>query len=76
MKYFIRIGNNKQYVTATTFWPVFLGMLSLIIAIGAGWVMNIVDLLTKDYAAITVEVVVRVVGIFLVPLGAILGWFL
>lgn len=42
-----------------------------------GWVMNIVKLIgfTGTIAAFGVIEILRVVGIFIAPLGAVLGWF-
>lgn len=48
---------------------------ALVLAIGIGYVMNIVALCHSG-AAITTEFVLRVVGLFVPPLGAILGYFL
>lgn len=48
-------------------------MLAVMVAAIAGWVMNIFKLMDAD--GITVETIVRVIGIFLAPLGGIVGWF-
>jgi len=40
-----------------------------------GWVMNIFDLVGTQLDVITIELVLRIVGIFVVPLGAIMGLF-
>jgi hypothetical protein len=40
----------------------------------AGYVMNVVDLIREINGPIGALVVVRVIGLFLFPLGAILGW--
>jgi len=40
-----------------------------------GWVHNIIMLTTANFHPVGAEVVLRVVGIFLGPLGAILGLF-
>ena len=39
-----------------------------------GWVMNIVAIANSDFAAISGILVLRVVGIFLPPLGAVMGY--
>lgn len=50
---------------------VFLG---LIIAALSGWVMNIITIAHSNFGDLTGLLVLRVVGIFVAPLGAILGW--
>ncbi len=45
----------------------------LILAIG-GWVANIVKLIGMDFGAITGLLIVRAVGIFIAPLGAVMGY--
>jgi hypothetical protein len=49
--------------------------LMLVLSVGIGWVLNIVDLFSMSFSTLTGEVVLRVVGVFIPPLGAILGWF-
>ena len=43
-----------------------------------GWIMNIVEIFHSQIWPISGEILVRVVGIFIAPLGSILGllWFL
>ena len=53
----------------------FIAWLSLIAAAGYGWVMNIVTLFGADFSIITGVLVLRVIGVFMAPLGAILGYF-
>lgn len=48
--------------------------LSAIIVLVIGWVMNIVKLVSCDFIVST-EGVLRVVGIFVAPMGGILGYF-
>ena len=45
------------------------------IAVVVGWVMNIIDLIGMNNVLSTGEGIVRVVGIFLPPLGAFMGFF-
>lgn len=42
-----------------------------------GWVMNIVKLIgfTGTVAMMGIFEILRIVGIFVAPLGAVLGWF-
>ena len=48
--------------------------LSAIVALVLGWVFNIVQLVTLSSGAINALFVIKVVGIFVAPLGAVLGW--
>lgn len=50
-------------------------VLALVLALGAGWVMNIVKLFGADFDPITGEVVLRAIGVVFAPLGAVIGWF-
>lgn len=54
---------------------VFIVWLSIILAGVIGWVLNIVKLIGMGADPITGLFVARVVGIFLAPLGSILGLF-
>jgi len=52
----------------------------LVIAVGVlagivGWVMNIFDIVAAVSDPITAMFIIRCVGIFVAPLGAILGYF-
>lgn len=40
----------------------------------AGWVMNIVALTQSSFEPITGMLVARIIGVFLAPLGAVLGY--
>jgi hypothetical protein len=41
---------------------------------GYGWVMNIVTLCNSEFEPITGMLVARIVGIFIAPLGIVLGY--
>jgi hypothetical protein len=48
------------------------------IAAGIGWVMNIIKLASvamNHFTGNEGEVILRAVGVFFAPLGAIVGWF-
>ena len=45
-----------------------------VLALG-GWVANIVKLVGMDFGAITGLLIVRAIGIFIAPLGAVMGFF-
>ena len=46
-----------------------------IMALVAGWFINIYQLVDSVDSPVTVETVVRVAGIFLAPLGSFMGLF-
>jgi len=46
--------------------------LVLVILGGIGWICNIIEIAHADL--VTGLVILRVVGIFMFPLGAVLGW--
>lgn len=49
----------------------------IIIALGIGWVMNIVKLVGfagGTFAGNEIEIILRAVGIFAAPLGGVAGW--
>jgi hypothetical protein len=48
--------------------------LAFIVAIIGGWVMNLVEIVNYDFASITGMIILRIAGIFIAPLGAVLGW--
>ena len=43
--------------------------------IGVGWAINIVELSKMSFDPLTGLAVLRVIGVFLPPLGAVLGYF-
>lgn len=49
--------------------------LGLVIAIIYGWVANIVTIAQSDLSTITGMLILRVAGIFVAPLGVVLGYF-
>jgi hypothetical protein len=54
---------------------ILLLQLALIIGFGYGWVANLIKVIGADFGMITGMIVCRVIGIFLAPLGGILGYF-
>ena len=48
--------------------------IGLVIASLTGWIWNIVKLSDLGLDPLTGEVVIRVVGIFVAPLGAVMGY--
>jgi|APGre2960657468_1045069.scaffolds.fasta_scaffold13419_7 hypothetical protein len=48
--------------------------LAFIVVIIGGWIMNLVEIVNYDFASITGMIILRIAGIFIAPLGAVLGW--
>ncbi len=40
-----------------------------------GWIMNIISICHMTIDHVTGELIVRIIGIFFGPIGAIAGWF-
>lgn len=53
-------------------WPLFL---LLFAAMFWGYILNIVSVWNGSFTPLTGEMVLRVIGIFVAPLGAIVGYF-
>lgn len=50
-------------------------LIAAVVLIGVGgWIANIVKLVGMDFASVTGMLVVRAIGIFLPPLGAVMGF--
>lgn len=50
-------------------------MFAFWIAVIVGWIINIVQLFSTSFEPLTAVAVLRVVGVFVPPLGAIMGYF-
>lgn len=57
-----------------TVFGVFLLWIFIICAVGYGWVLNVIELIHM-HGDIGGLLIARVAGIFIVPLGAALGYF-
>ena len=67
--------NNELTGAAFVGWLLYsVGVVALIIAIGYGWMLNIITLLNNADVLSLGQFVVRVAGIFLAPLGGIMGY--
>lgn len=64
--------NQKGY-TAVQLATVFF-IISLVIGGVGGWVANVVKLCHSDFAHVTGMLVIRAIGIFVAPLGSVLGF--
>jgi hypothetical protein len=62
--------NNKAQmgIAAVLIW------LSIFIAAIAGWIMNLVAIVNHDFALEVGLGIVRVIGVFIAPIGAVLGY--
>ena len=57
-------------------WNVFVLGLTGVFVLGViGWVMNISKIFHSNFANISGELAVRIIGVFIAPVGAVLGWF-
>ena len=48
--------------------------LAILCAAAYGWVMNIVQLYHSSFSEITGQLILRVIGIFVAPLGSVMGY--
>jgi hypothetical protein len=64
---------DKLFVGASA--TLVIGYISIICALAAGYVMNIIAIIHTVNDPITGMFVLRCVGVFLMPLGGIVGWF-
>lgn len=53
----------------------YLFFLAIVIAGAGGWIANLVKLLGMGGDSITTLFILRLIGVFAAPLGAILGYF-
>ena len=49
-------------------------VVAITVTVAAGWFMNIFKLLDMSVTPLTTWLIVRVIGIFLPPLGGVLGY--
>lgn len=55
---------------------IFFAQVAIILIVGVGWVLNIIDLVALGFDQfLTIEAVLRIIGIPLAPLGAVMGYF-
>lgn len=50
-------------------------IVSILAAVVIGWILNIIKIIGLDFSAISGEHVVRIVGIFVAPIGGVAGYF-
>lgn len=68
----MRYQQRQKYLKYGIWWFLFLAV--LVVLVGVGWVLNILDI-TQMNDILTGLGVVRIAGIFIPPLGAIMGYF-
>lgn len=64
---------QKRYTIASLILLIVYMLVVMLVVIG--WVRNIIDIVAIVELPMTGMFVLRVVGIFVFPLGGILGWF-
>jgi hypothetical protein len=47
---------------------------AFLVAVAYGWIMNIMAVANSNFAELTGILILRVVGIFVAPLGVVLGY--
>lgn len=50
--------------------------ISIVVGIGYGWILNIIGLLNHGSVDILGQTLLGVVGIFIVPIGAVMGYLI
>lgn len=65
---------KKQRGSTSADGVIAFALLALVLAAFVGWVMNIVKIAGADFGDITGVLVLRVVGVFMAPVGAVLGF--
>jgi hypothetical protein len=48
--------------------------LTIVIALCYGWIANVITIAQSDFSTFTGMLILRIAGIFVAPLGAILGY--
>ena len=65
-----QVINNKGMVVAVA-----LIYIVVLLVGGLGWIFNVIALCKCDFEAPIKEEVIRTIGVFVVPVGMIAGWF-
>ena len=55
--------------------PITIAIFLVWVAAVVGWIMNIVTIAGSSFDVLSGILVLRIVGIFVAPLGAVLGYF-
>ncbi len=50
-------------------------VLFIVIGIGGGWLLNLIKLVAGGFGPFTALDLLRAIGVYMFPLGAVLGWF-
>lgn len=62
-------------MSTTKLYCVSLVAINIFVLLIVGWGLNIYKVTISPLEPLTTMVIVRIIGIFLAPLGGILGWF-
>lgn len=49
--------------------------IAILFASVGGWILNLIKVFNAEFSTITGVLVVRVIGVFVAPIGSIFGWF-
>ena len=52
----------------------YLIFLSVLLAGFIGWILNIFAIFHADFSVITGALALRIIGVFVAPIGCIMGW--
>jgi hypothetical protein len=65
---------SKVSVTLSSL-SIFLVMVTIVVSF-IGWILNLINVINSNetLATLTLKGILQVVGIFVVPLGSLLGW--
>lgn len=66
------MNKQKGFTAVEMIWVVYG---SLFVAGVIGWVLNIIDIVGSDFSAVDGILILRIIGVIVAPLGAVLGYF-
>lgn len=53
----------------------FFVYLAIVLVACYGWINNIVIIFHSDFSHITGQLVIRIIGVFIAPIGCVMGFF-
>jgi len=66
--------NRRIKVTPLLGTSLIAAVISFTVGVAYGWGMNIVQILNSDFGLITGELVIRLFGVIIFPIGVIMGY--
>ena len=54
----------------SAFWPLVFTVVFIV-----GWIWNIVQIVHSSFSPLTGLLIMRIIGVFMAPVGAVLGYF-